>query len=149
MEEQPRTPGSPSVVQEPEDVVDTAAADVHEQRAAPAGTIAGVWAFVALIGLWMLFTPVLLEYGAGDSAANAIIVGALALTIALCGITRLVPGRVLGGACLLLGIWLVASAGFLADSSNVRVDSVLMGGALVVLAIVSMSALADRGHATR
>ena len=147
--EEPRTAGSPSVVQEPTDVVDTTAADVHEERAEPAQTMAGVWVFAALIGIWLLFSPIALEYGRGDSEANVIIVGALALAIALCGITRLVPGRILGAACLLLGIWLVASAACLADSSNVRVDSVLMGGALVVLAIVSMSALADRGRTTR
>jgi hypothetical protein len=148
MEEQPRTPGSPSVVQEPDDVADASATELHEDRAAPAATIAGVWVFVGLIGLWVLFSPLTLEYGRGDSTANAIIVGALALAVALAGITRL-AGRLLDFATLALGVWLVASAAFLADSSSIRVNSVLMGGALVVLAMVSMSAFAERAEGTR
>jgi hypothetical protein len=148
MEEPPRTPASPNVVQEPDDVPDAAASDLHEERAAPSSTIAGIWIFVGLIGLWLLFSPAAIEYGAGDSTANTIIVGALALGVALAGITRL-AGRILDFATLLLGFWLAASAAFLAESSSVRVNMVLMGGALVVLAIVSMSAFSDRGRAAR
>lgn len=145
MDDQPTTHGSPDIVQAPDDVPEAAASDPRATRAAPAETIAGTSIFVGLVGIWLLLSPVALNYGSGDSAVNVIVVGALALAIAVLGFMRIEP-RLLDRVVLGLGIWLAASAAWLADSSSVRVDSLLMGIILAVLALVGLAAYSDRGR---
>ncbi len=75
--------------------------------------------------------------------AGGDVIGALAIGIGILGLMRTEP-RLLGRITVVIGLWLIASAAFLEDSSDVRVNCVLMGGIFVILALVGMAAQSDR-----
>ncbi|CAN5566808.1 hypothetical protein BH10ACT11_BH10ACT11_16520 [soil metagenome] len=145
VEEQAPTHGSPDVVQAPDDVPQGGALDPRDERAAPAETLAGTWAFVVLVGIWLLLTPLAIDFGRGDSDLNVLLVGALAIAIGVMGFIRIEP-KLLNRGVFALGVWLAASAGWLADSGTVRLNSLLMGLILVILSLVGLAAFSKRSR---
>ena len=91
------------------------------------------------VGLWLIASPFVLGYVAGDSRLNPMIVGALVAFLAL---TRIGAWRVswLSWVNVAAGAWLFASGFWLAESSVASWNAWIFGLAVIVLALVSIDA---------
>ena len=107
--------------------------------AAPINLVVGVW----LIGspFFVFFDPDVDEYW------NPIACG---VTIAVLSLTRLLSGSTWPSwVNAAVGLWLFASAFWLADSNQASWNNALSGAAVFVLALVSASAGRERTPTTR
>jgi SPW repeat len=91
------------------------------------------------VGGWLIASPFVLGYVAGDSRLNPMIVGALVAFLAL---TRLSAWRVssLSWVNVAAGAWLFASGFWLAESSAASWNAWIFGLAVIVLALVTIDA---------
>jgi SPW repeat len=92
-----------------------------------------------LVGAWLIASPFVLGYVAGDSRLNPMIVGAVVAFLALMrigawGVSWLSWVNVAAGA------WLFASGFWLAESSAASWNAWIFGLAVIVLALVSIDA---------
>ena len=100
-------------------------------------TLAGLLNLLA--GAWLIASPWVLDYGAGDSALNPIIAGAIVAFIALLrvGVWR---AEWLSMINVAVGVWLFGSGFWLASSPSATWSSWLLGLAVIVLALLSIDA---------
>jgi hypothetical protein len=100
-------------------------------------TLAGLFNLVA--GAWLIASPWVLDYVAGDSRLNPIIAGAIIAFIAL---VRLGAWRAewLSMINVAVGVWLFGSGFWLASSPSATWNSWLLGLAVIVLALLSIDA---------
>jgi SPW repeat len=99
-----------------------------------------VAAFLNLLaGVWLVASPFVLDYVAGDSRINPIICGAIVAFIAL---VRMGAWRAewLSLINVAVGIWLFGSGFWLATSPSATWNSWLLGVAVIVLALLSIDA---------
>jgi hypothetical protein len=90
-----------------------------------------------LIGLWLVFSPFLLDYGPDDPHLSAILAGAALAFFAYLRAARAARTPLLSWANVVLGAWLVVS-GFVLQSELIpSVNESLMGGVALVLALAS------------
>jgi SPW repeat len=92
-----------------------------------------------LVGLWLIASPFVLGYVAGDSRLDPMIVGVLVAFLAL---MRIGAWRVswLSWLNVAAGAWLFASGFWLAESSAASWNAWIFGLAVIVLALVSIDA---------
>ena len=90
-------------------------------------------------GAWLIASPFVLDYVAGDSRLNPIIAGAVIASLAQ---IRLGAWRAewLSLINVAVGVWLSGSGFWLADSPSATWNSWLLGVAVVVLALLSIDA---------
>ena len=89
------------------------------------------------IGLWLLVSPLVLDYGAGDPRVHDALAGA---AIAVLAVTRLTTGwwsPALSWVNVLIGFWLVAAAFWLAESAAAAWNEAASGAVVAALASVS------------
>jgi hypothetical protein len=100
-------------------------------------TLAGFLSVVA--GGWLIASPWVLDYVAGDSRLNPIIAGAV---VAFVAVIRTGAWRAewLSMINVAVGIWLFASGFWLATSPSATWNSWLVGVAVVVLALLGIDA---------
>jgi hypothetical protein len=100
-------------------------------------TLAGFLSVVA--GGWLIASPWVLDYVAGDSRLNPIIAGAIVAFVAL---IRMGAWRAewLSMINVAVGIWLFGSGFWLATSPSATWNSWLLGVAVVVLALLGIDA---------
>lgn len=99
-----------------------------------------------LAGGWLIVSPLALGYTAGDAIWNAVIVGAVVLSLAL--------GRVLGNArsswlCVAnaaAGVWLLGSAFWLMGSQLAVWNTWFTGVMVLMMAVWSMSGSGDHSR---
>jgi hypothetical protein len=94
-----------------------------------------MWARIinALLGIWLMAAPAVLDYG-GLAATNHRIVGPIAASLAIIAIWEI--ARPLRWANLPLGLWLIVSPLALGGASVAAITSLLSGVALALLALV-------------
>jgi hypothetical protein len=98
---------------------------------------AGLLSLVA--GAWLIASPFVLAYVAGDSRLNPIVCGAL---IAFLALIRMGAWRAewLSLINVGIGIWLFGSGFWLAESPSATWNSWFLGVAVIVLALMSIDA---------
>ena len=100
-------------------------------------TLAGLLNLLA--GAWLIASPWVLDYVAGDSRLNPIIAGAIVAFVAL---VRMGAWRAewLSLINVAVGVWLFGSGFWLATSPSATWNSWLLGLAVVVLALLGIDA---------
>jgi len=100
-------------------------------------TVAGLLNLIA--GAWLIASPFVLDYVAGDSRLNPIIAGAI---IAFVALIRLVAWGAdwLSVINVAVGVWLFGSGFWLATSPSATWNAWLLGVAVIVLALLSIDA---------
>jgi hypothetical protein len=103
------------------------------------GGVAAAGMLTLLVGAWLIVSPFVLNYTAGDSRLNPMIVGAV---VAFLSLARLGAWRAewLSAINVALGAWLFASGFWLAESPAATWNAWLFGVAVVVLALLSIDA---------
>ena len=96
-----------------------------------------------LSGAWLIASPLVLGYVAGDSRINVMIVGAL---VAFCALIRIGAWRAgwISWISVAVGAWLFASGFWLAESPSATWNAWLLGLGVIVLALVSIDASEER-----
>jgi len=104
-------------------------------------TVAGLLNLIA--GAWLIASPFVLDYVAGDSRLNPIIAGAI---IAFVALVRLVAwgAEWLSVINVAVGVWLFGSGFWLATSPSATWNAWLLGVAVIVLALLSIDATEER-----
>jgi hypothetical protein len=100
-------------------------------------TVAGLLNLVA--GAWLIASPFVLDYAAGDSRLNPIIAGVIIAFIALLR-TGAWRAEWLSMINVAVGVWLFASGFWLATSPSATWNSWLLGVAVIILALLSIDA---------
>ena len=103
------------------------------------GQVAVAGLLSVFAGAWLIASPFVLDYVAGDSRLNPIVCGAVIAFIAL---IRAAFWRAewLSLVNTLIGIWLFGSGFWLAESPSATWNAWLLGVAVVVLALLSIDA---------
>jgi SPW repeat len=71
--------------------------------------VVGVSGIVALLGLWLVLSPLILDYGAGDATWNPVVCGVAAIVLALSQPIRATRSATPGLLLIAIGAWLFAS----------------------------------------
>jgi hypothetical protein len=122
----------------PGDVAPMADPSPRFQRDWRAGvTVAALLALVA--GAWLIASPFILDYAAGDSELNPMIVGVIVAFLALLRMGAW-HAEWLAVLIALAGAWLVASGFWLAESPAASWNAWLLGVAVVLLALLGVDA---------
>lgn len=100
-------------------------------------TVAGLLSLMA--GAWLIASPFVLDYVAGDSHLNPIIAGAIVAFIALIRVGAW-GAEWLSMINVAVGVWLFGSGFWLATSPSATWNAWLLGLAVIVLALLSIDA---------
>ena len=93
-----------------------------------------------LLGAWLMASPIVLGYGAGDPAWHDAAVGLVIVVFAVAHIVARRAQSWLGWLNTLLGVWLLAGAFWRADSAAAAWNDAIVG--LLVVALGSIAAAA-------
>ena len=96
-----------------------------------------------LVGVWLVVSPFVLDYGDDDASWNPVLVGFIVVLLALRRITGFrsaLPGWLEVGA----GVWLAASGFLLAESGDAEVNAWVTGVVVVFLGLSSLAASESR-----
>lgn len=114
-----------------------------DERAARAdwrSSILGSILVVGLIGIWLMVSPVPLDY---ERPALPIVCGALVLMIAVVRLVAAPRSRTLALAQATAGALTVVAAFAAAETAGPTANAALMGAAVIVLSLVGMAASAE------
>ncbi len=104
------------------------------------GSVMAASAFNLLAGLWLIVSPIVLGYVAGDSRINPIVAGALIAFLALLRLVGAFGAEWLAWIKVAVGAWLFASGFWLAESPAASWNAWLLGIAVIMLALLSIDA---------
>ena len=97
-----------------------------------------------ILGLWLVLTPVVLDYGPGDAAWNPFVCGALVALLALSQtLGRAIP-RWPSAAIMAVAAWFYISGFWLAESALASWNSWSAGALIFFLATVGLAARVGR-----
>jgi hypothetical protein len=100
-------------------------------------TVAGLLSLIA--GAWLIASPFVLDYVAGDSRLNPMSAGAIVAFIALVRVGAW-GAEWLSMINVAVGVWLFGSGFWLATSPSATWNAWLLGLAVIVLALLSIDA---------
>jgi hypothetical protein len=103
------------------------------------GGVAAAGMLTLVAGAWLIASPFVLDYAAGDSELNPMLVGAVVAFLALLRIGAW-HAEWLAALIVLAGVWLFASGFWLAESPAASWNAWLLGIAVVVLALMGIDA---------
>jgi hypothetical protein len=109
------------------------------------GSVVAASAFELLAGLWLIVSPFVLDYVAGDSRLNPIVAGALVAFFALVRLMGAFGAEWLAWIKVAVGAWVFASGFWLAESPAATWNAWLLGLAVILLALLSIDA-AEEGR---
>jgi hypothetical protein len=104
--------------------------------------VIGSVGFILVAGLWLLLSPLLLEFEPGDPTWNFAICGFLVSLVALLRLTVMRRARSLDLAAMVIAGWLFATGFVLAESDPASWNSWVLGAIIFFLAVVSVTATA-------
>lgn len=107
----------------------------------------GVSGVVALLGVWLVVSPLVLAYGTGDATWNPVASGVAAIVLAFGQTIRQVRSATPGLLLIAIGTWLFASGFWLADSSQASWNAWGAGALMFFLGSVSAAATSRTGQA--
>jgi hypothetical protein len=121
---------------------------VEERRYAPAaeGRIDGPREYLAaeglilLLGLWLVISPLVIDYGSGDATWNPIVSGALILAASGAGLAGFWSRSTAAWAVIGISVWLFLSGFWLADSAAASWNAFAAGALACFLAIAAAAA---------
>ena len=124
----------------------------EERRYAPAaeGRIDGRQEYLAaeglilLLGLWLVISPFVLDYGSGDETWNPIVSGALILAVSTAGLAGIWPRSTAAWAVIGISVWLFFSGFWLADSAEASWNVFAAAVLASFLAIAAAAASTER-----
>lgn len=140
-------PARPDVAVLPADVPapadEDATASVPQASATPGragwrSQILGAETALAVVGLWLIASGVVLDYPADSDAWNPLVTGALVALLAILRLTGAWVVRSLSLLSIALGAWLCASAFLLEAPVAGQWNQGLMGGIVVLLSLVAL-----------
>lgn len=102
---------------------------------------------IGLLGVWLVISPFVLDYGSDDATWNPIVSGALLLAVAVAGGGGLIPRSAASWAVVAIAVWLFASGFWLADSVEASWNAWAAGGLACFLAIAAAAAASSEKHA--
>jgi len=125
---------------------------VEERRYAPPaeGRIDGAREYLAaegliiLLGLWLVISPLVLDYGSGDARWNPLACGVLILAAAAAGLAGVVSKYTAAWAVIGISVWLFFSGFWLADSAAASWNVFAAAALGCFLAIAAAAASTER-----
>ena len=107
--------------------------------AAQARTASGI---NILLGIWLIASPWVFDYGGRPAVVSSVMVGALIAIVAANRLASLRSTAGLSGVNLLLAVWTIASPWLCGYTANIGavLDNVILGVVVAALAIFSGSA---------
>ncbi len=93
-----------------------------------------------LAGIWLIVSPWILDFNAGDSYWNPIIIGVIVGVLALVRAAGAFRESWLSWINVVAGAWLFVSAWWLAESSQAQWNDWIMGAVVFVLGVISATA---------
>lgn len=99
---------------------------------------------IVLLGLWLLISPLVIDYGSDDAAWNPIVCGALMIAAAVGGLVGVLSRTAAVVAVLGIAVWLFASGFWLADSVGASWNAWAGGAVAAFLAIAAAAAVTSR-----
>ena len=103
------------------------------------GELLGAEAVLVLVGAWLVASPLVFDYNAGDAAWIPIAGGAMVALLAILRLTGAWKVRSLSILNVLIGIGLVLSAVLAEAPIGGRWNQGLMGGIVMVVALVGLA----------
>lgn len=100
----------------------------------PTETVAS--ALLVVLGVWLVLAPWLLAFGDAGPTVAETAAGALVALAAVLELRHAVPARPACACAAAAGLWLVLAGALLSRSATVRLDELLMGALVVLLAAV-------------
>ncbi|HEV2059886.1 MAG TPA: SPW repeat protein [Solirubrobacteraceae bacterium] len=88
-------------------------------------------------GAWLIVSPYVLSYDGRDAPWNPILAGILILLLALARLTFAVWVSWISWINVALGTWLLGTSAWLAESSAARWNEAVVGGLVIVLALLA------------
>ena len=104
------------------------------------GLVVAANALEVLAGVWLIVSPFVLDYVAGDSRLNPMIAGALVAFFALIRVMGAYRAEWLSWINVVIGGWMFASGFWLAESPAASWNAWLLGFAVAMLALLSIDA---------
>lgn len=128
----------------------------EERRYAPpaAGRIDGAREYLAaegliiLLGLWLVISPLVLDYGSGDASWNPLACGVLMLAASAAGLAGVVSRYAAAWAVIGISVWLFFSGFWLADSASASWNAFAAAVLGCFLAIAAAAASTERSAST-
>ena len=111
-----------------------------EQPAVPKGGAAMLSSAVLVAGWWLLGSPFILGYGSDAALANDVACGAAIVLLSLVRLLVTPAGAFVSGVNAVIGAWTITAAFWLAESATARWNEAIVGGAVLLLATVSVVA---------
>lgn len=108
--------------------------------------VVGVGGVVALLGIWLAVSPLVLGYGSSDASWNPVVCGVAATGVAAGQVISRARAAMPGLLLMAIGTWLFASGLWLADSSQASWNAWGAGAALFFLGSVSTAATQRAGR---
>ena len=107
----------------------------------------GAQGLIALLGLWLIASPFVLNYRSDDATWNPIACGVLMIIASAAGLTGVLSRAAAAVAVLGVAAWLFAGAFWLADSAIASWSEAAAGALAAFLAIAGAAALTSRQRA--
>jgi hypothetical protein len=119
-------PRRKSMAHRPEESREDESTVAEERRYAPPaeGRIDGRREYLAaegliiLLGVWLMLSPFVLDYGSGDAKWNPIVCGILILAVSAAGLADRLPRDAAAWTVMGISVWLFLSGFWLADSGE-------------------------------
>lgn len=107
--------------------------------------VVSVDGIAVVLGLWLVISPVVLDYGTGDAVWPPIVCGAIAAALMLSQAVRRVRSSTPGLVLMALGVFLFVSGLWLADSWQASWNGWSAGALMFFLGAVSAAATQRAG----
>lgn len=107
--------------------------------------VVGVSGIAVLLGAWLIVSPFVLDYRAGDASWHTILCGILVAALAVWQTIRRVTSPAPGWTLIAIGVWMFVSGFWLPDSLQASWNAWGPGALLVFLGSVSVAATGRRG----
>jgi hypothetical protein len=129
---------------------------VEERRYAPPaeGRIDGPREYLAaegliiLLGLWLVISPLVLDYGSGDASWNPLACGVLILSASAAGLAGVVSRPAAAWTVIGISVWLFFSGFWLAESTTASWNAFAAAVLGCFLAIAAAAASTERSAPT-
>ena len=103
---------------------------------------------IILLGLWLVISPLVLDYGSGDASWNPLACGVLILAASAAGLAGVVSRSAAAWAVIGISVWLFFSGFWLAESTAASWNAFAAAVLGCFLAIAAAAASTERSTST-
>ncbi|MBA2240270.1 MAG: SPW repeat protein [Solirubrobacterales bacterium] len=122
---------------------------VETTRADYGSSLVAAGAVNVLIGIWIMVSPFVIDYGGSGLDLNPVVSGAVLAALGLIRVTGSYTSHVVSGLSALVGIWIIISGAALADTVIGAWNLGVFGAVAVVLPFIAEAAIAEAPRRSR